>query len=176
MSRPESLLALAGVFAYLSLVAVGGGVSVLPEMQRQVVDIHGWMSTPQFAELFTLAQAAPGPNILVVTLIGWKVAGFMGALVATLAMCLPSCMLSYGMGHVWQRFYHARWRLAVQLGLAPITVGLVTASGYLIAHAADHSWMAFVITAATLLVVFFTRINPLWMLALGAVLGWAGVV
>jgi chromate transporter len=91
----ETLAQLAMDFSVLSLIAVGGAITVLPEMHRSVVEVHGWMSGAQFAELFALAQAAPGPNILVVSLIGWKVAGMAGAVVATAAVCGPSCVLTF---------------------------------------------------------------------------------
>jgi chromate transporter len=98
-----TLLELVLVFAPLSLVAVGGANVVLPDIHRQVVQVYGWMTDADFADLFALAQAAPGPNVLVVSLIGWKVAGWTGALVAILAMCLPSSVLAYGMARAWRR-------------------------------------------------------------------------
>ena len=119
------LAQLAVDFSILSLLAVGGAVTVLPEMHRSVVEVHGWMSGAQFADLFALAQASPGPNILVVSLIGWKVAGLAGALVATAAVCGPSCLLTFGVSQIWRRFRHAPWRVAVEAGLVPVTVGLM---------------------------------------------------
>src|SRR5258706_14631435 len=129
-------------------------------MHRSVVQVHGWMSGAQFAELFALAQAAPGPNILVVSLIGWKVAGLAGAAVATAAVCGPSCVLTFAVSRIWQRFRGARWRAAVEDGLVPVTVGLMLAGGYLITLAADHSWSGFAVTAATAGAVLTTRIHP----------------
>jgi len=170
----ETLAQLALDFSALSLIAVGGAVTVLPEMHRSIVEVHGWMSGAQFAELFALAQAAPGPNILVVSLVGWKVAGLSGAVVATAAMCVPSCVLTYAVSGVWQRFRAARWRSAVEDGLVPVTVGLMLAGGYLITVSADHSIGAFAITAATAAIVLTTRIHPLWVLAAGGLLGLAG--
>ncbi len=176
MTRSATLLALALLYGHLSLIAVGGGISVLPEMERQVVEIHGWMTSTEFAELFALAQAAPGPNILVVTLIGMKVAGLWGAVVATFAMCAPCCVLSYGVAYVWDRFRHRPWRIAVQAGLAPITVGLIFAGGYLVTRAAVHSPPAYAIAAATFGIVLFTRIHPLWMFAFAGGLGLLNLV
>ena len=115
------LLALALLFAELSLLAFGGGPTVLPEMQRRVVEVHGWMTAAQFTALFGLAQAAPGPNMMVVTLLGWRVAGFWGALAATAAMFGPSSVVTGVALRVWERFRHAPWRRAVQAGLVPIT-------------------------------------------------------
>jgi len=170
------LAQLAVDFSILSLLAVGGAVTVLPEMHRSVVEVHGWMSGSQFADLFALAQASPGPNILVVSLIGWKVAGLAGALVATAAVCGPSCLLTFGVSQIWQRFRHAPWRLAVEAGLVPVTVGLMLAGGYLITLSADRSVVAFAITAVTAAVVLTTRIHPLWLFLAAGLLGLAGWV
>jgi chromate transporter len=169
-----TLLELVLVFAPLSLVAVGGANVVLPDIHRQVVQVYGWMSDADFADLFALAQAAPGPNVLVVSLIGWKVAGWAGALVAILAMCLPSSALAYATARAWRRFRDARWRRPVQAGLAPITVGLVLSSGAVLAVAADASPLAYAVTAATALLVLRTGAHPLVFLAVAAGLGLAG--
>ena len=173
----EALAQLAIDFSLLSLFAFGGVITVLPEMHRNVVEVHGWMSGAEFAQLFALAQASPGPNILVVSLIGWKVAGLAGAVVATAAVCAPSSVLTYAVSRVWQRFRGAYWRKVVEDGLVPVTVGLMLAGGYLITLAADRSVLAFVITGATAgTVLTTTRIHPLWLLAAGGLLGLAGWV
>jgi chromate transporter len=172
----EALAQLAVDFSLLSLFAFGGVITVLPEMHRNVVEVHAWMSGAEFAQLFALAQASPGPNILVVSLIGWKVAGLAGALVATGAVCAPSSVLTYAVSRIWQRFRGARWRKTVEDGLVPVTVGLMLAGGHLITLAADHSAMAFVITAVTAAAVLATRIHPLWLLAAGGLIGLAGWV
>ncbi|HET7765130.1 MAG TPA: chromate transporter [Burkholderiales bacterium] len=172
----EALAELAMDFSILSLFAVGGVITVLPELHRGVVEVHGWMSSAEFARLFALAQASPGPNILVVSLIGWKVAGLAGAAVATAAVCAPSSILTYGVSRVWQRFRGARWRKTVEEGLVPVTVGLMLAGGYLITLAADRTAAGFVITAVTAAAVLATRIHPLWLLAAGGLIGLAGWV
>jgi chromate transporter len=172
----DALAQLAVDFSLLSLITFGGVITVLPEMHRTVVDVHGWMSGAEFAQLFALAQAAPGPNILVVSLIGWKVAGLAGAVVATGAVCAPSSILTYAVSRVWQRFRGARWREVVEDGLVPVTVGLMLAGGYLITLAADHSALAFMITAATAGIVLGSRIHPLWLLGAGGLLGLTGWV
>jgi len=171
-----ALAQLAIDFSLLSLITVGGVITVLPEMHRNVVEVHGWMSGAEFAQLFALAQASPGPNILVVSLIGWKVAGLAGAVVATGAVCAPSSILTYIVSSIWQRFRGNRWRELIEDGLVPLTVGLMLAGGYLITLAADHSALAFVITAAAAGTVLATRIHPLWLLAAGGMLGLAGWV
>jgi chromate transporter len=169
------LLALAAIFAELSLLAFGGGNTILPEMQRQVVDVHHWMSARDFSAMYALAQAAPGPNMMVVTLIGWRVAGWSGVLVASLAKFGPSSILTGVVLQVWKRFKDHPWRRIVQEELVPMTVGLVAASAALISHASDHEWSLAVITALVALTAFTTKIHPLWLLAAGALAGLSGI-
>ena len=172
MSSP--LFALAGYFALLSLFAVGGANAAIPEIHRIAVDVMGWLSDRQFADMFALSQMSPGPNVIIVTLIGYQVAGLAGAAVATAAMIGPSCVLAYGVAQVWDRFKEARWRIAVQAGLVPVSLGLISASAFVLARAADHNAVAVAVTAATAAVAFATRINPLWLFVAGGVLGLTG--
>jgi chromate transporter len=177
VTRDLDLLgALALHFAMLSLLAIGGANAVIPEMHRQAVETAGWMTDRQFADLFAIAQVAPGPNIILVTLIGFHVAGIAGGLVATLAMCIPSCVFAYFAESMWQRYRDARWRTIVQAGMVPLSVGLVAAGALIIARAADISIIAILITIATAGMAYFTRLHPLWMFALAALLGYAGWV
>jgi chromate transporter len=168
--------ALAGQFVVLSLIAFGGANAVVPEIHRQSVELHRWMSDREFADLFAIAQAAPGPNVMISTLVGWKVAGVPGGLVATLAMCGPSCLLTFFVARVWDRYRETRWRAAIGAGLAPVTVGLVAASAWLLAHAADLQWRLALVTVATAIVGYVTRLNPLWCLGAAAALGFGGVL
>ena len=170
----DTLGTLAVQFAVLSLMAFGGANAVLPEIHRQAVDVRHWMSDHDFAALFAIAQAAPGPNFLVSTLVGWKAAGVPGALVATLAMCAPSCVVTYWVQKAWDRDREARWRVALGAGLSPIAVGLVCSSAYILVAAADRSWRLALVTALAASVAFFTKVNPLWCLAAAAALGAAG--
>jgi chromate transporter len=176
MKPGDVLLALALQFALLSLIAVGGATTVLPEMHRFFVESRGWIGDAEFVDLFAVAQVAPGPNVLIVSLLGWKVAGCAGAIVATLAMCGPSGLLTYGVAHIWHRFRGAPWRAAVQTGMAPLTIGLILASGYILARAADHGWAGYAITAATTVLVLTTRLHPLWLLGAAGLLGCLGLV
>lgn len=176
MKASDATAELASHFALLSLLAVGGINTVIPEMHRLVVEAYGLMTDPEFADLFAIARAAPGPNMLLVTLIGWKVAGLTGALALTGAICGPPSVLTFLVSRLWQRFRAAPWRLAVERGLGPLTVGLVLASGYVLTRAADHNFMAYALTGTTVLVTLGTRLNPLWLLGGGAVLGAIGVV
>lgn len=161
-------------FATLSLLAVGGANAAIPEMHRIAVESMRWMSDKQFADVFAIAQMSPGPNVMIVTLIGYHVAGFAGAAVATVAMCGPSCVLAFGVAHVWDRFKDARWRMAIQTGLVPVSLGLIGASAFVLAGAADNNIYAAAITAATALATFFTRLNPLWLFSAAGLIGLAG--
>ena len=172
----DILLTLAVQFAILSLLAFGGANAVVPEMHRQAVELRGWMSEREFADMFAMSQAAPGPNVMLVTLIGYHVAGFAGALVTTLAMCGPTAVLAHFLGRTWDRFKDAQWRIAVQGGLVPISVGLVGASAIVLTSAADHNWVAGVITAATAITAYQTRWNPLWLIGIAGLLGLTGLV
>jgi chromate transporter len=167
---------LAVQFAIMSLLALGGANAVVPEIHRQAVELRGWMNEREFADMFAISQAAPGPNVMLVTLIGYHVAGLGGAVVTTFAMCGPTAVLAHFLVHAWDRFKDARWRLAVQAGLVPISVGLVGASAIVLTRAADHSWIAVVITLAMAATAYFTRINPLWLIGIAGMLGLAGVV
>ncbi len=170
------VLGLVSVFAVLSLFAVGGANAVIPEIHRQAVDVQGWMTSARFSDIFAISQAAPGPNIIIVTLVGWEVAGLGGALAATFAMILPTSVLAYAVGRVWHRFGAARWRIAVQAGVAPVTIGLVTASAYVLSRTADTGLAALALTLLTAAVLSLTRLHPFIFLALGAALGAAGLI
>jgi len=170
----STLTALAVMFSQLSLIAFGGGNTILPEMHRQVTEVHHWLTNADFAALFALAQAAPGPNMMVVPLIGWHVAGLAGMLVSTVAIFGPSSILTAVTLRLWRRFKDNPWRRAVQAGLVPVSVGLVAASALLIVRAADRTWILVAISAGVALVATRTRLHPLWLLAAGAVIGWSG--
>jgi chromate transporter len=169
-----TLLALATIFSQLSLLAFGGGNTILPEMQRQVVEVHHWMPASEFSALFALAQAAPGPNMMVVTLVGWHVAGWAGMLVTSVAKFGPSSLVTIAALHAWDRFKDRPWRRIAQRGLVPVTAGLVAASALLIAKASDPSWIAWAITGVCAVLAFRTKIHPLWLLAAGSLIGLTG--
>lgn len=163
-----SLRALATTFAALSLVSIGGPTATLPEIHRQVVSVLGWMDDQTFAHLFAISQIAPGPNILVVSLIGWHVAGFAGLMVATLASLAPSSLLAFGAGRVIARWDESAWVRIAKAGLVPVALGLILASGVVAARANDRTVMTWAITGAVAVGFLFTKRNPLWLLAAGA--------
>jgi chromate transporter len=168
------LLSLAWRFGLFSLMAVGGVNALVPEIHRQVVVLNHWMSNADFTGLFAIAQAAPGPNMLFVTLIGWKVAGLAGALVATLALCLPSSLLTYQVVRLRERFSDAPWRQTIEHGLAPVTIGLTLGSGWLLLRTANAHWSGWGLSVATIPLALSRKLNPLWLLAAGALLGLTG--
>ena len=169
-------LTLAWTFGAMSLFAVGGANSAIPEMHRIAVDVHHWLSDQQFADVFAISQLSPGPNVLIVTLIGYAVAGVGGALVATLAMCVPTAILAYCVSGFLTRSSHARWPAVIQASLVPLSIGLMAASGLILAQASDRTWVGALITAVAAVLAFATRLNPLWLLVAGGFLGFAGLI
>jgi chromate transporter len=171
-----SLAELALVYGQMSLLAFGGANSVIPEMQRQVVDVHHWMTPHEFASLYALAQAAPGPNMMVVSLIGWRVAGFWGALVTTGAIAVPSSILTLLVSGAWYRFKNAPWRRAVQAGLVPVTAGLIMASAALLIRGTTVDWTAAGVTIVATALFMMNKLHPLLILAIAAAAGAVGLV
>jgi len=176
MSGPGQLWTLIWTFGLMSLFAVGGANSAIPEMHRIAVDVHHWMDDKQFADVFAISQLSPGPNVLIVTLIGYSVAGVVGALVATVAMCGPTAVLAYYVSRLLARSRHSRWPAIIQAALVPLSIGLMAASGLILALTSDRSWVAGLITVSAAALAFATRLNPLWMLLAGGALGFAGLI
>ena len=162
---------LALTFGVLSLIAFGGMPAVMPEMQRLVVEVKGWTTPSQFIQLFAIAQAAPGPNVLIVSLVGWRVAGLAGALVALLAVCAPAAVLSWWVADLWERFKDSPWRRAIQKAIAPLVVGLTLCGGYVIVTPATPDWRLWAIAVASATAVMTLKVNPLWLLGAGGAIG-----
>jgi len=175
-SDSNPIWTLAWTFGVMSLFAVGGANAALPEMHRVAVDVQHWLTDKQFADAFAISQLSPGPNVLIVTLIGYSVAGVAGALVATLAMCLPTALMAYGVSRVLTRSSHSRWPAIIQAALVPLSIGLMGASGYILARTSDHTWVAAAITIGAAVVASATKLNPFWMLLAGGCLGFAGLI
>ena len=163
-------------FGLMSLFAVGGANAAIPEMHRIAVDVRHWLTDKQFADVFAISQLSPGPNVLIVTLIGYAVAGFSGAFAATIAMCLPTAVLAYGVSRLLRGSKAARWPALVRAALVPLSIGLMGASALIVAQAADRTWPAALLTLAAAALAFATRLNPLWLLLAGGCLGLAGVI
>jgi chromate transporter len=153
------------------MISVGGMPSVMPEMQRYVVDVKGWLTPGDFLQAFAVGQAAPGPNILIASLVGYKVAGLPGAIVALLAMCFPAAVIAWWVAELWDRFKDSPWRLAIQKAIAPIVVALILSGGVVIATPASPDWRLWLIAGASAAAMLASNISPLWMLAGGGLLG-----
>jgi chromate transporter len=176
MNTPNPLLSLVWTFGLMSLFAVGGANAAIPEMHRIAVDVNHWMSDRQFADIYAISQLSPGPNVLIVTLIGYTVAGFGGAFVATLAMCVPTATLAYYVSRWLRKSATSRWPSMIQTALVPLSIGLMAASALIVAQTADRNWTAVALTLAVAAVAYATRLNPLYLLLAGGVLGFAGVI
>jgi chromate transporter len=151
----------------MSLFAVGGANAAIPEMHRIAVDVRHWMTDKQFADIYAISQLSPGPNVLIVTLIGYTVAGVAGALAATLAMCVPTAVLAYYVSRLLTPTSQSRWPAIIQAALVPLSIGLMGASGLILARATDRSLIAALVTSGAALLAFATRLNPFWMLLAG---------
>jgi chromate transporter len=164
------------LFGSLSLLSIGGGNSVLPEMHRQSVGEYQWLTDSQFADIFAISQAAPGPSILIVTLIGYKAAGVLGGLLATIAVIVPAAILVYLVSFFWEHAQKSPLRHAIEKGFAPLTVGLVLASAYVMGKSTDHDWRAYLLTGLCALVFIFTKTNPLVVVGIAGLIGFLGWV
>jgi chromate transporter len=172
----STLLTVAAVFASLSLVSIGGGNTVLPEIHRAAVGGEHWMTDQQFADIYAISEAAPGPSSMISSLVGFKAAGLPGAVVAIVSILGPSSLLMYIACLTWERFRDAKWRIAFEKGLAPVSLGLLFASGLTVVRSADHSLAAYAISAVTLVLLLRTKISPLILMAAAGALGALGVV
>ncbi len=186
-------LALLVQFSYLSIISVSGGLATIPDMHRFLVDRHAWLSDPQFASCIAIAQAAPGPNILFVALMGWNVGvnsagglgmgavawlvGSLGVLVTMGGMLVPSSVVSYWLASWTQRNQHRRAVRAFRQGMGPVVVGLLIASGWVIMSGGNTHlppWQICALTVASTLIVWRTSASPLLLLAIGAAVGAFG--
>jgi chromate transporter len=172
------------LFCSLSLLSIGGGNSVIPEMHRKSVSNYGWLTDQQFADVFAISQAAPGPSVLIVTMIGYQagekaggpVVGILAALLATVCMILPAGILVYLISSVWARAEQSPIRKAVEHGLAPLTVGLVLATGWVMIQASESGWRDYLLTAVCTVIFTTTKINPLIIVGAAGLIGYLGWV
>lgn len=158
------------LFGSLSLASVGGGNTVIPDIHREAVLMHHWLTDGEFIAAFAIAQAAPGPGSLIVALVGWKAAGWPGAIAATIAMYGPSCTLTYFSSRLWLKFQNSRWQIAIEQGIAPISIGLIFASGWVIAQSIDKNWLTYIFIAFTIWNVVKMKVNPSWIMAFAALI------
>lgn len=164
------LLNLAWVFAMLSILAVGGGTPILPEMQHFTVHHFHWITDKQFRDIYGLGQVAPGPNMLMVLVIGYRLAGAAGAAVVGFAFFLPDCVLTLFANRLWQRYGDAPWRVAAQRGLAPVAIGLMFSGTWAIARLSIHNVTGAGIAIVTFGVLWWRRVNPIILIAAGGII------
>lgn len=158
-------------FMVLSLLAVGGAITTAPDMQRYLVGEQGWMSDAQFTTGVAIAQAAPGPNILFVAVMGWHVAGVAGVLATMLGIMGPSSVLALIVGRYGQRRADAIGLRAFTAGLTPLTLGLLLSTGWILTAPTRHDWVAVVLVLGAVAVSVRSRLSPMWLIAAGAVVG-----
>jgi chromate transporter len=163
-------------FLMLWFLAIGGPSTIFPDIHRYVVEVHQLLTSAEFAELYTLAQVAPGPNAMYVTLIGWHLAGWRGVAATTIPLLVPATTLTLLVGHLNERYPDARIARAIRRGLMPITIGLVFASATILMRTVNHDWRGYLITFVTVAVVLRKTWNPLWLFAAAALAGIAGLV
>lgn len=162
---------------FLSLISFGGIPAVLPDLRHFVVVENGWLSDRDFANCFAIVQVLPGPNmILMMAFIGWQVGGLAAAIASAFAIFVPSSLLCYAVFRVSERFRNTNWQRVMRRGIAPVTIGVVIAGGYVIALAGNAGWVSGAVTVAAAATLLFTRLNPLWLLAGGGALGGIGLL
>jgi chromate transporter len=177
MNGPSAQGVLTAHLALLSAISFGGFPTVLPDVRTFVVAAHGWMTDQDFSNYFALAQAVPGPNmILMMGFVGWKVWGIPGAVVSALATFAPACAIYSIAYNLWDRFRDAPWQRILRVELVPVTMGLVIAGGVVVARASDPDWRAAAVTIATVALMLLTRLNPMLLVLAGGVLGGFGLL
>jgi chromate transporter len=169
----STLPRLLGVFGLLSVLAVGGGLAVLPEMKKLTVEDYHWVTADQFVDFYSLGQMAPGPNMIMVALIGYKVAGLGGALAVLVAFFLPASVLTFGANRLWHRLSAWPWRESTRRGLAPVTVGLMTAGVISIGKVAIDAIGTAILALVVTVILLTTRVNPALLILGSAIAGWA---
>lgn len=155
-------------FAPLSFGAIGGGSSAIPDIHHQVVEVHGWLDETEFVNAYAVSRLAPGPGSLFVALLGWQIAGLAGALVATLALFLPTSLMMCCVAAIWSRYRGSTFLSAMELGLRPVAAGLILAAVFVLMQSLNGGWAARALAVASGLVLMRTRINPIILILSGA--------
>jgi chromate transporter len=163
--------ALVSVFAYLSLLTIGGGMAAFPEMKILTVDVHHWLSFKQLIHLYSVGQMAPGPNMMMIVAIGLWVGGFTGAVVTLFAFFAPTALLAFLVSRAWKKLEHWPWRKSIQEGLAPVSIGLLLAGCFTMAKGSVTGLETAAIAVGVLLVLLQYKINPAILVVAGAVIG-----
>ena len=171
----------------LSLLSVGGAITTAPDMHRFLVDQQHWLTDAQFTASIAIAQAAPGPNVLFIALLGWNVGlnagsaalGLLGVALTLFGILLPSSVLTYAAAQWGHRNRHLTGVRAFKQGMSPIVIALLLATSWILSTANGSTlrdWPVWLATAVTALIVWRTRIHLLWLLGAGARLGWFGFI
>jgi chromate transporter len=153
------------------LLTIGGGMAAFPEMKSLIIDVHHWLTYPEFIHIYSVGQMAPGPNMMMVATIGEHVSGIPGALVAAFAFFVPTGLLTFVVGRVWDRLKNWPWRTSIQLGLAPVAIGLAVAGTITFGRAAIDGWITAAVGLAVFAATLRTKINPALLILCGAVVG-----
>ena len=167
----KELPALVRVFAYLSLLTVGGGMAAFPELKILTVEVHHWLTFPQLVHLYSVGQMAPGPNMMMIVAIGEWAAGFLGAIVAVVAFFGPTGVLTFLVGRLWNKLANWPWRKSIQEGLAPVSIGLLLAGCFTFARGAVTGFDTAAIAVGTLLILLRYKINPALLVLAAAIIG-----
>jgi chromate transporter len=179
----RQLLAVIWDFLSLSLFSLGGGNTLLTEYHRMAVDQYCWLSSRQFADIYAIAEAAPGPSSMIVGLLGMGAAvkegplwGVISGLMAEIAILLPSTLLMVAAALSWNRLRNSPWRVAFERGLGPITLGILFAVGLKILRISDHDTPAYAVSLVVCVLMLRTKISPLWFMAVAGLMGALGLV
>lgn len=167
------VLQLFGHYLLLSMLAVGGAMATAPDMQRYLVHERGWLTDAQFTSSIAIAQAAPGPNLLFVPLMGWSVAGVAGLLATLVGTLLPSSVLTLWVGRFRRTNADAIGLRAFTGGMVPITLGLLVSTSWVLTAPVRSAWVTPVLMLVTVVVMVRTRLSPLWLIGAGALAGAA---
>ncbi len=152
----------------LSFGTIGGGASAVADIHRQIVEVHQWLSETDFINAFAVSRLAPGPGSLFVTLLGWKIAGLSGAVVATLAIFLPSSVVILGVAALWSRYSGAMFLTALEVGLRPVAAGLILAAVFVLLQALNGGWTARGLAFIAAAILMRSRVNPIVLIGSGA--------
>jgi chromate transporter len=159
------------VFASLALLTWGGGMAAFPELKRQVVDVHRWLTLRQLDYLYSVGQMAPGPTMMMVVSIGERLAGISGAIAVLLAFFGPTAMVAFLVGRLWIKLATWPWMASIQRGLAPVSIGLLLAGCITFAKGAVNGWITAIIAAVVFVTVLGSTINPAFLVLGGALAG-----
>lgn len=163
--------ALIRVFSYLSLLTVGGGMAAFPEMKYLTVEVHKWLTFPQLIHIYSVGQMAPGPNMMMIVVIGQWAGGLLGAILTLVAFFGPTALLAFIVARLWKRLEKWPWRTSIQQGLAPVSIGLLLAGCFTMAKGAISGLETGTIAVATLLILLQYKVNPALLVVGGAAVG-----